>query len=78
MTNNICEHALKKGIAISTCYKHIVEIYSTYENRFSCLSDTSKQFFSEVQALSKIKLQTADIHNLYDQYIIREVGFEES
>jgi hypothetical protein len=38
LTANICRHALRRGITLSSCYRHIIEIYSTYENRFSCLS----------------------------------------
>jgi hypothetical protein len=74
LTANITRHAMRRSIAMSSCYRHIVEIYSTYENRFSCLSEHSKRFFNEVQALAKYRMQTAEIHAVYEQYAIREMA----
>ncbi len=71
LTANLCRHALRRPISLSSCYRHILDIYATYEHRFSCLSDHSKRFFNEVQALAKTRMQAADVHAVYEQYAIR-------
>lgn len=44
LTDNLCRHAINRGISLVPVSREIVEFYSLYENRFSYLSETSKRF----------------------------------
>lgn len=46
LTHNICMHSLNKGMQLHNHYRTIQEIYMTFENRFSKLSENSKRFLT--------------------------------
>ena len=75
LTRNICRHALEKGLPLQNHYRSILEIYTTYQHRFTHLSENNSLFLLEVQELHKGKLEVAEVHALCEQYAIREMGY---